>query len=475
MNLYSINKNKSLLIILFFGFVIRLLFTLYGAEIYFNRPNIHINGDTWAWQNCIENLINNGTFTVGGNSGQFSRMPGYAFFMGIFYLLCEQDWTSAVILIGWFQTLLDVVCIFLFYKISFFIFKNNTVALISGLLYGFYPFIIVWNPVAYAEQWSTFLMLLSLFFFFKSNKPNREKKLIFSGFILGCAALTRPQIAPLFPILTLYLFLKNRYYFSAFIKKGVCFVLPFIVIFGSWPLRNYINYDRIIFTKNSEGFKNWEKDVISFMQYTYSVKSEWDPQYTSIIKNTKTTYPEISYECKEDSIKLERAIYLSKNCGSGFSRKKGFWKNPIKENEKNCNDEIAKLFNELREKQIRANPVNFYLIVPLENLKKAVFKNKLYDNKSIIRKAASLLFYYRTIMIVIGIVGLIIMIKNKLYNESLIILLFFVVIYLTLCFGTAPFMRNVEIRYFLPADILLLLSASYLLSFLFKKKLNLTV
>ena len=29
-------------------------------------------------------------------------------------------------------------------------------------------------------------------------------------------------------------------------------------------------------TKNANGFLNWQEDVISFMQFTYAVKSEWD-------------------------------------------------------------------------------------------------------------------------------------------------------------------------------------------------------
>ena len=55
------------------------------------------------------------------------------------------------------------------------------------------------------------------------------------------------------------------------------------------------------------------------MQYIYCVKTDWDPQYTSIKENKKTVFPDISYTNKVDSIKLERAIYLMQNCGSGIS------------------------------------------------------------------------------------------------------------------------------------------------------------
>ena len=218
-------------------------------------------------------------------------------------------------------------------------------------------------------------------------------------------------------------------------------------------------HDELIFTKNADGFANWQEDVISFMQYTYSLKAEWDPQYTSIIKNQETVYPKIAYTNKADSIKLERAIYLAKNCGSGFSFKKGYWKSSFFE--PNCNDSITYIFNELRTKQIKENPINFYLKVPLENLKKSIFKSKLYNQESVARKYASFLFIWRTLLIIFGILGSILILKDRNFHMGLIFILFFISIYFTLSFGTSPFMRNIEVRYFLPADIILILPASF--------------
>ena len=139
MDFNLIKKNKVLALILATGLFLRLLFILYGAEIYFNRTNIHIDGDTWAWQNCIENLINNGTFTVGGDNGQFSRMPGYPFFMGVFYTLCNQNWDIAVIIIAWFQVIIDVISIYLVYRITILTFNNKKTGLIASFLYSTYP------------------------------------------------------------------------------------------------------------------------------------------------------------------------------------------------------------------------------------------------------------------------------------------------------------------------------------------------
>ena len=95
-----IKNNKVLFSIILIGTILRILFLIFGAEIYFDRENIFIDGDTGGWQKCIENLIHNGTYTVGSENGQFSRMPGYSFFIGQFFYLFFKNWDLASIFIG---------------------------------------------------------------------------------------------------------------------------------------------------------------------------------------------------------------------------------------------------------------------------------------------------------------------------------------------------------------------------------------
>lgn len=465
-----VHKKYILLYILILGAMLRIAFLFFGAELFFHRENIFYMSDTLAWKKCFENLINNGTYSYNLDSGYFCRMPGFAFYIGLFYFIAGCDWELGFQFLGYFQTGLDILTIYMFYRLVL-IFFNQKTSLIAAFLYASYPFVIVWNPVAYAELISNFLIILSilLFFFNKSNIKNYA----FSGLVIALACLMRPQVLPISFLMGLSLLInvllnKNKLY----IKKLFLFSTSFLILFGLWPLRNYINHNRLIITKNADGFLDWQEDVISFMQFTYSVKTDWDPQYSSIIKNETTTYPNIILESKEDLLSLERAIYLSKNCGSGFSHKKGYWKSPIKENDVNCNEEISNIFNHLREKQIKNHPFNFYIVVPFKNLYKAIFKSKLNDNKSVIKKIASKLFYVRTILIIFGLIGILLIFKSGLKTLPSIILLFFLSVYFILCFGTSPFMRNIEIRYFLSQDVLLLIPGAYLVNYLlsFKSK-----
>ena len=133
-------NNQQLLIILLLGGVIRLVFILYGAEIFFQRENIHYDSDTGLWKECISNLIDHGNY-IYGSKGWFCRMPGYSFFMGGIYFLSGKDWINTYKVIGWVQTFLDIISIYLVYKISELYF-HKIVALLSSLIYSLYPFII---------------------------------------------------------------------------------------------------------------------------------------------------------------------------------------------------------------------------------------------------------------------------------------------------------------------------------------------
>ncbi|MCX6291834.1 MAG: glycosyltransferase family 39 protein [Bacteroidetes bacterium] len=454
-------KRKSVqkvLMIAGAGLALRIIFILVVAKFYFDRENIFVSGDTTAWTRCFENLWKTGTYTVNPSSefGYFGRMPGYSFFMGIFYFLAGQSWEAAYPVIGWFQSVLDFFGIVLVYKIGERIFSDKKTAAILALLYATYPFIIVWTPVSYSEYMSIFILLSGIYFFLCEEKKYSDA---FSGFLIGLAVLFRPQVILLVPVLGVWLLIKNRK--KGILKRATVFAVFFLLSYSPWPIRNYVSQHKIILTQDLGGFANYDKDVMAFMQYVYSVKGEWEPQFSDIIKNREVTWPRASYLEKDDSIKLNRAVYLSKNCGSGFSAWTGYWKEKF--SDPNCNDEIKQLFDELRNEQIKNNAFHFWVTVPLQNFQKAVFKTTLNDHATAARKMASLLFIYRTLLILIGLAGCYFLFRSDRAGKAwgLIIFVYFIFVYAAICAGTGAQLRNIEIRYFLHADILLLIPAAF--------------
>lgn len=458
-------KNRPEIWILFIGLIIRLLFVFILAKPYFGRENIYVDKDTYSFAWAFQSVYETGTYTVNPDLeyGYFGRMPGYPFFIGIFYILCDNNWEKAFLIIPWIQLLMDLFSAWLLYLIMLKLSKNKRIALIALGLYACYPFVVVWAPVVYAETLGVFLALLAMFFFVERKK---KWNLLISGAIVGFGILVRPQTVLLVPAVLVVLLIDNYRNISLMIKNCFKFLLPVLIIYGIWPARNYINHDKLIFTQDLRGFYNWDIDVMAFWSYVYSVKSEWDPQYTQIITNQKVSWPKEAFLTKADSMMLEEAVYLSKNCGSGFSHKVGYWKKPF--DAPNCNKEIESLFLILRERQIKNNPWNFFVKVPLANLRKALFKTRLYDTGTFARKLASFLFYYRSLLILFGLAFYILLIfKSEYRNKDLLLpIIFFVFLYLLLCAGTSPQMRNIEMRYFLPADVLLLLPAAYFIHIL---------
>lgn len=458
--LNEIRTNKRLVLVIILGLTLRVLFVLVGAKYYFGRENIFVDGDTQVWVACIQNLIETGTYTMnpGHEYGFFGRTPGYSFFIGIFYLLTGKDWNAAYPIIGWTQVFLDIIAIYIVYKTGLKLFEGDKkLAVIPVFLYATYPFIIVWNPVVYSEQLSIFFLLLGVYFFIYDEK---KYNYFFTGIFISTSVLCRPQVLLIIGVMGLVILFQNRKNLKKLLNNSFQFGLAVLIVYGSWPIRNYINYGKIELTHDLRGFGVWGDDALAFREYIYSVKAEWEPQFSDILHNKKVVFPKEAYISKQDSLKLEEVVSLSKNCGSGFSEWRGYWKAPI--TGKNCNEEIKKLYDELRQNQIKQNPVNYYLVLPLKNLQKAIFKTKLYDTKSTGRKIASLLFVYRTLLIILGIAGNFLMLKYNIVHQQLsyIILTYFLLLYLLICAGTGPDFRNIEMRYFLPADILLLISAS---------------
>lgn len=459
------NKNKFLLSIILIGFIVRLSFLLVGAELYYSKKDFYLDLDTYLWADAFINLLKTGTFTTipGTEYGYFSRMPGYSFVIGFFYLICKQDLILTCKVIALVQTLIDTISIYIIYKISQKIFNKQQIALITSALYSLYPFIIVWNPIAYSETIGIFFMILSLFFFL-----HNEIKFNYAwcGVFVSLALLNRPQIALLIPIYLTALFVIHKKLFSKFIIYSFHFCLMILVFYGPWPLRNYLNYSKFVLTQDIRGIAS--EDKIAFLHYIHSIKSGWEPQISQLMTGKKVDFPKIAYKFPGDSVKLVKAVELVQTCGFGYIYMRDNKNIPINKTDTkyDCMQQIAEIFIELRSNHIKNNPVNYYLVVPLQNLKKAFFKTKLVYEQNIYRKFASYLFYYRTFLIIIGILGLILMGRNKLYIPLIICTGFFITLYLTLCFGTGPVLRNIEIRYFLPADLLLLFPASFTIYFL---------
>ncbi len=456
--------NNHLALLLLTGLLLRLFFYFFGAKVYYGSEDFYIGGDTLGWVDSILNLIEHGTYTVyiGDPNGYFFRPPGYSFFIGIFYLLSGKNLDLTYSLIIYAQLLLDIVSIWLIYKIVFKFSENKIWSATTALLYTFYPFVIVWTPVIYAESSSVFFVLMGLWVFLNNKIRNNY---FWSGLFFGFAALFRLQIVFFFPAILIALSIQYRKNIYALLKKSIPFTLAFILSYGLWPARNYLLHDRLLFTQDLSTFDCWDVDYMGFMDYIFSVKTDYEPQYSQIIMGGENVqWPKASYLVPGDSAKLERTTKMCHDCGRGFNvfiKNEGYTPAVIT-NENTCSKEIAKNWSELKANQIRYNPLNYFLYVPLSNLKKSFFKTGLYNPTSrIVNIVSTFLFGYRSLMILLGIFGMILFWRtNKKFPLALKIILWYFIIWY---FWNSFVYRNMEMRYLMQADILLLMPAAYFL------------
>lgn len=465
----KLSSSKAFFYILLLGIILRLFFVFFGGKIYYGKADYFTQGDTPTWFYSFVNLVNSGTYTIdpATDNAKFFRPPGYSFLFGIFYLLTFKNYLLASKLLVILQVLMDIFNIWLVQQIAFLslrekkerkkiIFANS-----AALLFAVYPFVIVWAPVLYAETASLFFLLLSVFF---SLRPVSGKNSLLSGIFGGIATLIRLQCIFALQILC-FTFLFRNTDIKKKIRVMTFFGFGVLITYGLWPARNYFLHDRIVFSQDLNIGNFWSKDYMAFMDYVYAVRTDHYPVYQELIRGEKVNWPEASYLNKKDSILLDSVSNLCYTCGTGFSYfmvNEGVRAKTV-DPTVNCDSTIATIFNELKTEQENQNAFHYWLTVPLGNLQKCFFKFSLYGNKSrIVKLLSSMLFIFRTLFIFLGFYGIYLGIKNKFFSSgfSFFILSYPIVWYLYLSF----FYRNMEMRYLLHTDVLLLIPAAYVIT-----------
>jgi hypothetical protein len=258
------------------------------------------------------------------------------------------------------------------------------------------------------------------------------------------------------------------------IRLLLFFGFGILITYGLWPARNIFLQHKFIFTQSTDGIGHvWSIDFLSFINFSNSVSTDFIPVYKEIIQDKKVVdWPKQAYLDRQDSVLLDSAVQLCRTCGTGFS----FWQvfeglreQPVRPSE-NCDTVIHNIFTSLYLKQKSRNIFNYWITVPLGNLRKCFFKLNLYENKSEwVKLISSSLFILRSISILMGLLGLFLAWRNRFLSLRFLFLAFCFMIgwYFYLSF----YLRNIEIRYLLQCDILLLIPAAYLITqLLFNKR-----
>jgi hypothetical protein len=459
-------RDKLLLAILLLGILIRVAFLMVGAKAYYGPELEFSNGDSSSYMTSFQNLWQYGTYShdLLEPDAAFGRLPGYPFFYGIHYLIFGP--AHAIQAVACTQTLLDCISILLVFLITYQLSpkENRLAPYVAAAIYALYPFIIVWTTIIGTELLATFLTLLWLYTLLCTNRGWLTYVLV--GIEISMLFYVREFMGILLPITCLYLLFSEGKAIGQALRTCLLVCFGFGMLYIWWPARNYAFQHRIVLVKPERaGYINYKDDMMGFLNWVHSWSNESTYWLQQALNNPEPPFPKEIFASAQEQQQALALVKQANECGSSFYVYKHGTRPPAPLVEPNssqpaadCNQQVKEGFDKLSHSFKARQPVAYYTRVPLQNVYKVFFKSGTQDSAGVSKKQLliSLLFGYRTLLLVLGLVGLLIYRKNSgLYP----IAMYWVFAMFFLC----GYFRQLEMRYLLQADVLLLLPASLLI------------
>lgn len=445
-----LKEKKNALIFLFLSaLAIRLAFSFYFQQFYFGELTFK-HKDTSSYLLPILNLFEHGVYQgdLFLEDSKFFRVPVYPFFLGLVHLIFGAnnfDYALAVI-----QSVLDSSSVVLIYLIVYRISQSKTSAWISALVYATYPFVILWVPISYTETVQIFLMwlLITHLLYF----PASTSLWIVQGILCGLLILTKQYMGLVILIPAVCLFLTGN--FKARVSASIALLLGVLVILTPWATRNYLQSGELIVLRGeTTGLRSVGIDLESFYKFATLFNENVTPALYEVAyhgKITLTKHPEFVKHHKEE---INEAVSLAYQCGDSFVQNR-LWV-PLSEPPfKGCADKVAERFDNLTRIFWRDVPLTEGIETRIDAAAKILTKGDVVNKSLAVSKSSfvkDVLFKYRVFILVIGLVGLILLIRQRTEMSTLPIFITAGAMY---AYFTVVIV-HAEMRYLLIPDLLI--------------------
>ncbi|WBO84957.1 glycosyltransferase family protein [Hymenobacter yonginensis] len=470
--------------LLLVGLGVRLLFLLVGAKIYYagRQGDIYNNGDSYSYILSFHNLLQYGrySFDLLEPDAAVGRMPGYPFFYGLHYLVFDR---FALLAVAVTQVLLDTLGIWLLYVVTARLAPARSWApLVAALLLTFYPFSIVWVTIIGTETLGLFLVLLWWATLLLARPRTRNWVLL--GVLLAVILYVREFLGVCLAITVLYLLRRAaRAGFRVGAVRPLAFVvLGFLSLYVWWPMRNYATMGRFIPLKPAAaGYASLREDTQAALAWILTWTNDVTMGIDEILLAKQPAFPAHVISTPAEKQLIDSLVVLSRTCASSFHVRATLYaagagapdtsENGLEQyrqaqlantlRHRNCNPQVAAGFQRLQASYEHRHPIRSRVEVPLQNLRKILFKSQFKTaagtQMTMAQRISSLLFTWRSILLVIGLAGAWRYRKLPGLRPAL---LFSAVI-----FGyMAIIFRSMEMRYLLQADVFMLVPAALLLA-----------
>ena len=213
---------------------------------------------TWEYEILAKNMIEHGEYVFNYREyGEYKALlaPGYSF---LTYLVYKIFGTSNLLMLFIQFILMAVFCVIV-YRISFELFSNRNVALISGLLASLHPGLVYYyavnlhNLTLYMPLFYGSILLLIL-----CHKTGKFKFFLIFGIVAGAAVLTRATILPvIFAGILFYCLFGTSLNFRKRLLFSSISLSIVIAVNLPWAIRNYMIFDKYIFSQTNKWESFW--------------------------------------------------------------------------------------------------------------------------------------------------------------------------------------------------------------------------
>lgn len=322
--------KKWLILIIIFALILRLIFLMAHHDDYFN------SGRMIKQFNIAENISLGNGFVINKDFVQKAVQYNYKLNKNVDYFKLksilapyDEKLQKAVIDDAWgyglllgliwsvipiktyivlqiLQVVFDSLMCYFIFKIAYYLFKKEKIALLSSLFYAAYVPFIYLSLLALRDIYASWGLILGTFFFIKGLVNNRLLYYVASGLMVAVFSWFRPTIFLVPAAFFIYLFIRDYKNVLGNLKKVLIimsmvilmFVLPFGFIY-------YSSYGTFNFTSGIGGANLWEGLGEHLNPYGFVCKDEVAFQRAKELGYTgDPSTPEYSKILKEDALRV---------------------------------------------------------------------------------------------------------------------------------------------------------------------------
>lgn len=274
---FQILRSHKLLFVLILAIAARLAILLLFPQVFAFDQTGAVQGSD-AYDAYAQNLVATGVYGRIAGVPDAAIPPLYSYVLAGVYSVLGRGYVQ----VGIFHILLDCLSIIMLYHIGKRLMPNgDTVGLLGGLFYAFYPYLIFQNLTLLDNTlFITLLYAFLLLMILLRDRPGLDRGTwglaCLGGLVLGLSMLTRPILPPLAILVAIW------FLFRLNLKQTVLRLLPVALVGGvvllPWIGRNQQIFHAFVPMTTTSGANFWQGNS----RFTVPVfRAGYDVQWTS--------------------------------------------------------------------------------------------------------------------------------------------------------------------------------------------------